>query len=181
MAARSHIADDTFRSQTAYACTGRSLAPRSLCPRLLAAHACSAHACSLPNTHTCIERPCVAARSHAAAAASGDSRGLGEVAEAEEEVDLVMTFAPIKGLRPRAGGRRGVSIREHVRWEAAQMRREQLTWHRRARRVEGTCANQRAESAIRPLCRWRLEAMRATGGQHTERNRSGAGSDPSPV
>ena len=107
--------------------------------------------------------------------------GLGEAAEAEEEVDLVMTFAPIKGLRPRAGGRRGVSIREHVRWEAAQMRREQLTWHRRARRVEGTCANQRAESAIRPLCRWRLEAMRATGGQHTERNRSGAGSDPSPV
>ena len=43
-------------------------------------------------------------------------------------------------------------VRAHVSYSAVQMRRERLTLHRRARAVEGTCANQRAESAIRPLC-----------------------------
>ena len=50
-------------------------------------------------------------------------------------------------LRPRAGE---ASVREHVSWEAGQARRERLTLHRRARRVEGTCATseQRARSAL---------------------------------
>ena len=43
-------------------------------------------------------------------------------------------------------------VRAHVSYSAVQMRRERLTLHRRARAVKGTCANQRAESAIRPLC-----------------------------
>ena len=40
------------------------------------------------------------ARCGGAVTASG---GLGAAAEAEEEVDLVLTIAPIRCLRPRAG------------------------------------------------------------------------------
>ena len=67
---------------------------------------------------------------------------------------------------PRAcAGRRAVTAGRHCRslrpraheavnavsWQAGQVRAERHTLLRRSRRVEGTCANQRAESAIRPL------------------------------
>ena len=72
-----------------------------------------------------------------------------------------------------------MSTCEHVRWEAGQIRREQLTWHRRARRVEGTCATseQRARSALSAT----LAARRyGQGSLHTRCEQGGVGSDPAP-
>ena len=79
-------------------------------------------------------------------------------------------------LRPRAGE---ASVREHVSWEAGQARRERLTLHRRARRVEGTCATseQRARSALSAT----LAARRyGQGSLHTRCEQGGVGSDPPP-
>ena len=59
------------------------------------------------------------------------------------------------------------------------MRREQLTWHGRARRVEGTCATseQRGRSALSaPLAARRY----GQGSLHTRREQGGVGSDPPP-
>jgi hypothetical protein len=59
------------------------------------------------------------------------------------------------------------------------MRREQLTWHRRARRVEGTCATseQRGRSALSAT----LAARRyGQGSLHTRREQGGVGSDHPP-
>jgi hypothetical protein len=60
------------------------------------------------------------------------------------------------------------------------MRRKQLTWYRRARRVEGTCATseQRARSALSAT----LAARRyGQGSLHTRREQSVVGSDPPPA
>ena len=60
-----------------------------------------------------------------------------------------------------------------------QIRRKQLTWHRKARRVAGTCATseQRARSALSaPLAARRY----GQGSLHTRREQGGVGSDPPP-
>ena len=64
-------------------CDARTLGRQSLCPRAAASRGLLLHG---------------------AVWRGGSFLGrLGEAAEAEEEVDLVLTIAPIKVLRPRAG------------------------------------------------------------------------------
>jgi hypothetical protein len=57
-----------------------------------------------------------------------------------------MRHTAIGGVRPRAH-----EAINAVSWQAGQVRAERHTLLHRSRRI-GTCANQRAESAIRPLC-----------------------------
>ena len=65
---------------------------------------CDARPLAHQRASACGQRPhaafCCMARRGAAAAASG---GLGAAADAEEEIDLVLTIAPIRCLRARAG------------------------------------------------------------------------------
>ena len=91
-----------------------------------------------------------------------DRPGLTRPWEAPEPADLHPAFlrgAPRSGQRsytecsdPSLRPARAHEAINAVSWQAGQVRAERHTLLHRSRRVEGTCANQRAESAVRPLC-----------------------------